>query len=358
MADQGRPELPPARGLIGLFTRHATLANIVLVVMICAGLFAVPRLRAQFFPDSVEEEVTVSVKWEGAGAEEVDRAIVQVLEPTLIAVEGVAESQSRASQGSARIDLEFEPGWDMSRAVSDVESALATAGDLPEGSETPEVTRGVWRDTVTDLVITGPLSTEQLGRLGDEAVVRLYQNGVTRTSLAGIAAPQIVVEVPTVAMMAHDVSLSEIIDVISAEAATAPAGDVAGGAARVTAGSERRTAPEIAALVIRTNPDGSQLTVGDVAQIRVEGGGRSRAYYVGANPAVVINVARSAAGDAIAIQSEEQNTRCHFIQAMDKIEMLITTLLSHFLQQHCVAIVFMNRDVGMLIDDQKIGMGM
>ncbi|TMV88891.1 efflux RND transporter permease subunit [Thioclava sp. BHET1] len=304
MADHGRPELSPARGLIGLFTRHATLANIVLVVMICAGLFAVPRLRAQFFPDSIEEEVTVSVKWEGAGAEEVDRAIVQVLEPTLIAVEGVAESQSRASQGSARIDLEFEPGWDMSRAVSDVESALATAGDLPEGSETPEVTRGVWRDTVTDLVITGPLSTEQLGRLGDEAVVRLYQNGVTRTSLAGIAAPQIVVEVPTVAMMAHDVSLSEIIDVISAEAATAPAGDVAGGAARVTAGSERRTAPEIAALVIRTNPDGSQLTVGDVAQIRVEGGGRSRAYYVGDNPAVVINVARSAAGDAIAIQKQ------------------------------------------------------
>ncbi|OOY29165.1 acriflavine resistance protein B [Thioclava sp. L04-15] len=299
-------ELPPARGLIGMFTRHATLANIVLVVMLCAGLIALPRMRAQFFPDSVEESVSVSVTWEGAGAEEVDRAIVQVLEPSLIAVEGVENSESRASEGSARISLDFEPGWDMSRAVNDVENALATAGDLPEGAEEPEVNRGVWRDTVTDLVITGPLSTEQLGRLGDEAVVRLYQQGVTRTALAGIAAPETVVEVPTVSMMAHDVTLTQIINVIAAEAATDPAGDVAGGATRVTTGEERRSAPEIAALVIRTEPDGSQLTVGDVARIHVAGGDRNKAYFVGDHPAVVINVARSAAGDAIAIQKKVQ----------------------------------------------------
>ncbi|MBN2740781.1 MAG: efflux RND transporter permease subunit, partial [Rhodobacteraceae bacterium] len=305
MADPNKTkDLPDSHGLIGLFTRHATLANIVLVIMLCAGIVAVPRMRAQFFPDSVEESITVTVKWDGAGAEEVDRAIVQVLEPSLIAVEGVESSESRASEGSARMSLEFEPDWDMSRAVNDVENALATAGDLPEGAEDPEVSRGVWRDTVTDLVITGPLSPEQLGRLGDETVVRLYQQGVTRTSLAGIAAPETVVEVPTVSMMAHDVTLSQIISVISAEAATDPAGDVASGAARVTTGTERRTAPEIAALVIRTEEDGSQLTIGDVANIRVDGGDRNRAYFVGDHPAVVINIARSAAGDAIAIQKK------------------------------------------------------
>ena len=305
MADPNKTkDLPDSHGLIGLFTRHATLANIVLVIMLCAGVVAVPRMRAQFFPDSVEESITVTVKWDGAGAEEVDRAIVQVLEPSLIAVEGVESSESRASEGSARMSLEFEPDWDMSRAVNDVENALATAGDLPEGAEDPEVSRGVWRDTVTDLVITGPLSPEQLGRLGDETVVRLYQQGVTRTSLAGIAAPETVVEVPTVSMMAHDVTLSQIISVISAEAATDPAGDVASGAARVTTGTERRTAPEIAALVIRTEEDGSQLTIGDVANIRVDGGDRNRAYFVGDHPAVVINIARSAAGDAIAIQKK------------------------------------------------------
>lgn len=296
--------LPPARGLIGLFTRHRTLANIVLVVMLCAGAATLPKMRAQFFPDSVSEEVTVNVDWDGAGAEDVDRAIVQVLEPSLIAVEGVENSESRATEGKAKITLEFESGWDMARATNDVEQAISAAGDLPEAAEEPVVARGVWRDTVTDVVITGPLAPEQLGRLADELVVRLYAGGVTRTTVQGMAAPRTLVEVPTVRMMAHDVTLSQIAAVIGAEAATSPAGDVAGGAARVRTGEERRDAREIAGLVLRSNPDGSQLTIGDVANIRVEGANRARAYFVGENPAMVVNVSRSAQGDAIGLQQE------------------------------------------------------
>lgn len=301
-------ELPPARGLIGLFTRHRTLANIVLVVLLCAGLAVMPKMRAQFFPDSVTEEVEVAVTWEGAGAEDVDRAIVQVLEPSLIAVEGVESSESRATEGSARITLEFEPGWDMGRAVSDVEQAITTAADLPEAAEEPEVTRGVWRDTVTDVVVTGPLAPEQLGRLTDELVVRLYGAGVTRTSVQGFAAPRTIVEVSTPAMMKHDVTLAQIAAVIGAEAATSPAGDVAGGAARVRTGEERREARDLARLVLRSNADGSQLLLGDVATIRPEGVDRARAYFVGQQPAMTINVSRSAAGDAIALQRAVEKT--------------------------------------------------
>ena len=296
--------LPPARGLIGLFTRHATLANIVLIVLLCLGAAFAPRLRAQFFPDNVVEEVEVSVAWDGAGAEDIDRAIVQVLEPSLITVEGVDQSASRAREGSASITLEFETGWDMGRAVDDVANAITLAGDLPDGAEEPKVTRKVWRDTVTDVVIAGPIAPEQLGRLADEMVVRLYAQGVTRTTVQGIAAPEVMVEVPTLSMIAHDVTLSQIVAVIAAEADTSPAGDVAGGAARVRTGEERRDPREVASLVLRTEDDGAQLTVGDVATVRVTGPQRDRAYYVGDNPAMAINVARSAQGDAIALQKK------------------------------------------------------
>ncbi|WP_339108862.1 efflux RND transporter permease subunit [Thioclava sp. GXIMD4216] len=294
--------MPAPRGLISLFTRHATLANIVLVVMLCAGVFAAPKLRAQFFPDTVTDEIDVTVTWEGAGPEDVDRAIVQVLEPSLLTVEGVASSESTAREGRAEIELEFEPGWDMGRAMDDVENAIQLAGDLPEAAETPEIRQSVWRDTVTDVVITGPLAPEQLGRLADEMMVRLYAQGVTRTTLSGMAAPQTVVEVPTTALMAHNVSLTQIISVIGAAADATPAGDVASGASRVRAGEERREARQIRDLVIRTDADGAVLTVGDVAQIRVEGAARDRAYYVGKTPAMTLNVARSAQGDAIALQ--------------------------------------------------------
>ena len=48
-----------ATGLLSYFIRHKTLANLLLVVLIVAGLMALPRMRAQFFPDVVLESVSV-----------------------------------------------------------------------------------------------------------------------------------------------------------------------------------------------------------------------------------------------------------------------------------------------------------
>jgi len=292
-----------AGGILSYFTRHGTAANLLLVLMLAAGFAAIPNMRAQFFPDVIIQEIDVSVAWEGAGAEDVDRAIVQVLEPALLVVEGVESTRSTAREGSARIGLEFEPGWDMSRALDEVESAVASVdSNLPDDAEDPAVRRSAWRDRVTDVVISGPVSVDQLGRFTDEFVARLYAAGVTRTTIQGLAAPQTLVEVPSASLIRHDISIAGIAEAIAAEAAADPAGDVSGGAARVRTGEEKRGADEIAAIVLRSDPDGSALTIGDVATVRVEGATRARAYFAGDDPAMSVRVDRSDLGDAIAMQ--------------------------------------------------------
>jgi hypothetical protein len=52
----------------------------------------------------------------------------------------------------------------------------------------------------------------------------------------------------------------------------------------VRTGAATRSAEGIAALTLRTNDDGSALTIGDVARIVVGGSDRERAYFVGENP--------------------------------------------------------------------------
>ena len=79
--------------------RHRTVANLLLILLIAAGAFSIPNMRAQFFPDVIIDEIDVSVAWDGAGAEDVDRGIVQVLEPALLAVEGVEGSQAVSREG-------------------------------------------------------------------------------------------------------------------------------------------------------------------------------------------------------------------------------------------------------------------
>lgn len=292
-----------AGGILSYFVRHRTVANLLMVLMLVAGVAAAANIRAQYFPDVVLAEVDVSVTWSGAGAEDVDRAIVQVLEPVLMAVEGVAATASRSVEGRASIEIEFEPGVDIDRAAQDVAAAVEGVTTLPSEAEEPEVSRGAWRDQVTDVVITGPVGVDQLARLADEFTGRLFAAGVTRTTITGLAAPETVVEVPTVALMRHGVTLAQIADAIAAAVVTSPAGEVATGAARVRTGEERRQAEEIGDIALRVQADGTVLRIRDVATIRVEGADRGRAAYVGANPAMAIRVERGPEGDAIDMQA-------------------------------------------------------
>ncbi|MCP5071922.1 MAG: efflux RND transporter permease subunit [Rhodobacteraceae bacterium] len=297
-------QLPPtAGGVLSYFTRHKTAANLLLVLMLVLGLASTTQIRSQFFPDVVIDTVRVTVKWQGAGPDDVDNAIVSLLEPSLLAIEGVASSSSRAVEGKATIVLEFIPDWDMARAADDVKVAVDAITDLPENADAPTVRRGAWRDRVTDVVISGPVAPEQLGRFADELVARLFRAGITRTTIRGVSAPEIVVSAPEISLIRNDVTLRQIANVIAEEAETDPAGDVAGGSARVRTGVEKRSATEVEKIVVRSNPDGSKLRVGDVADVTVSGAASNRIYYVGENPAVSIRVDRADQGDAIKMQS-------------------------------------------------------
>ena len=296
-----------ANGILSYFTRHKTMANLLLVILVVAGLMALPKMRAQFFPDVVVDNINIGIVWQGAGAEDVDAAIIRVLEPVLLAVDGVSNAKSISNEGRAKITLEFEPSWDMSRAKVDVETALDSVTSLPQDSEDPTIIRGRWSDRVTDVVISGPVAIDQLGLFADEFVMRLFTAGVTRTTMRGLAAPETVVAVSTSNLIMHDITMQEIAIAISEEVSADPAGDVEAANARVRTGIEKRLAKDIGSIVLRSNSDGSKLTVADVAELNVNGIDRERTYFVGTDPAITIRIDRNQQGDAIDIQHKVES---------------------------------------------------
>ncbi len=297
-----------AGGALSYFTRHGTAANLLLVIMLVLGFFASTQIRSQFFPDVIINNITVTVKWDGAGPIEIDDGIVALLEPVFLAVDGVESSASTANEGAASIFLNFEPGWDMARAADDINAAVDSVTDLPEGIDEPVVRRGAWRDRVTDVVITGPVSPEQLGRFADEFTAKLFRQGVTRTTVRGVSAPEIVVSAQQLSLIQHDVGLRQISNAIAGEINTDPAGEVAGGLTRVKTGVEKRTAEDIQSIVIKSNPDGSKLLISDVASVKALSSDSGRAYFVGNQPAVSIRIDRADQGDAIEMQAVVQRT--------------------------------------------------
>ena len=289
-------------GILSYFTRHKTIANLLMIIMVVAGLFAASNIRSQFFPDTTPDTISVDIAWPGAGAIDVDNGIVAVAEPALLAIEGVATARSVSREGRASMSLEFESGWDMDRASEDVKAAIDAVNNLPETAEDPTVRRNAWRDRVTDVIISGPVSVDQLGRFADEFAGRLFREGISKTTVRGVSAPIVRVTVPEGSLIKNDVSLRQISEAIAGEAEADPAGDVGDGSARLRSGVEKRAAEDVAEVVVRSNPDGSKLLVGEVAVVTLEGVDRESAYFLGSDPAIIVRVDRSESGDAIRMQ--------------------------------------------------------
>ncbi|MFQ5985342.1 MAG: efflux RND transporter permease subunit, partial [Alphaproteobacteria bacterium] len=77
------------RDPIGLFARHPNAANLLMALMVVAGLFALTRLNTQFFPDFGIDVIAVRAEWPGASAEDVEANVVEAIEPEVRFLDGV-----------------------------------------------------------------------------------------------------------------------------------------------------------------------------------------------------------------------------------------------------------------------------
>ncbi|PVB60290.1 efflux RND transporter permease subunit [Labrenzia sp. 011] len=299
--------------LLDYMVRHRTAANLLLAVMLLSGIAAGTQIRTQFFPDFVREEVDVDVTWPGAGPEDMDRAIVEILGPPLLAINGVDEATSVAREGKASIELEFEDGWDMGQATDEVKAAVDQArSSLPEGIEEPVVTRSVYTDRVTDVVIYGPVDIDQLARFAEDLQTVLFRQGVTRVTIRGLADPIIRVNVGESMLVRHGLTLEEIADTVAGEMETTPAGDIGDSGVRLRTGQTRRSEQDLGEIVLKAPSQGEKLRLRTVADIVTEGVESGRAYFHKGMPAVVLRVSRSAQGDTIEIQRAVETITAEF----------------------------------------------
>ena len=63
----------PRNNLLGLLARHPVAANLMMAMMIIAGIWGLSKLNAQFFPNFDIDFVSVKVVWVGASAEDIAR---------------------------------------------------------------------------------------------------------------------------------------------------------------------------------------------------------------------------------------------------------------------------------------------
>ena len=116
-----------------LFIRRPILATVCSMMIILAGLIAIPILPIARYPDLTPPSVSVAAFYTGANAQAVESAVTTPLEQVINGVEGMQYIRSSStSTGFSNITVTFEIGRNPDLAAVDVQNRVNQAlGRMP-----------------------------------------------------------------------------------------------------------------------------------------------------------------------------------------------------------------------------------
>ena len=100
-------------------------AWMIMCATILFGAVSFSRLGISQFPDVDFPTISVSVTWEGAAPEVMERDVVELIEEALMQVEGVKTLTSTSRQGTASIVAEMHLSRPVDLAMQDVQAVVA-----------------------------------------------------------------------------------------------------------------------------------------------------------------------------------------------------------------------------------------
>jgi multidrug efflux pump subunit AcrB len=289
------------RGMLAFFTHHRVAANLLMALMILAGVWALSKLNRQFLPNFALDVVSVRVVWSGASAEDVERSITTPLEQELRSANGLKKLSSTSATGVAALSLEFYRDTDIGAAVDEVRERVARVRNLPSTAERADVAQVIRYESIARVVLGGDASFSQLREMAYRMKDALLDRGIARVEISGLPEQEIAIQVPTMRLQELGLNLQDIAARIHAASQDIPAGaagrdDVA---LQLRGLDQQRSVQGFASLPIHATADGERLTLGDVAQVAQ----RPRAGQVSlrqdGKPAVELLLQRTEKADAL-----------------------------------------------------------
>jgi len=272
-------------GIIAWFASNHVAANLLMLLIVAFGIVSSFTIRKQTTPDFELNWVQIRVPYLGAAPQEVEEGVVIKIEEAIQDVPGIVEINSRASEGMGQVTVEVATGEDINEVLTEVKTRIDAISTFPALTEKPIIYKQEVPIHVVFITITGDLDEFARKTIGLEIRDDLMEiPSVNQVQMLGDRDYEISVEVSEHVLRQYGLTMSEISQAIRNSSVDLPGGSIksAGGDILLRTEGQVYTGQEFADLVLRTFPDGTRLTLGDVATIQdgfVETNGYAR--YMG-----------------------------------------------------------------------------
>ncbi|MDY7031014.1 MAG: efflux RND transporter permease subunit [Thermodesulfobacteriota bacterium] len=252
--------------------KNRVTVNILMVLIIIAGLLTLTRMRREIFPQFSLDFIVISVKYPGSSPEEVEEGICIKIEEQIKGIEGISRIISTASEGLGSVVVELDV--DNDDEVQDILDKVKTEVDLietfPEDADKPVIIELIHREVVINVAVYGDVHERQLREVAEKIRDDLTDTkAISQADLFGVRDYEISVEISEENLRRYSLTFDELTNAIRTSSLDLPAGTIKtpGGDILIRAKGQRYFGREFEGIPIITLRDGTIIRLGDVAQI-------------------------------------------------------------------------------------------
>src|SRR6201994_306035 len=298
-----------------LFIDRPRLATVIAIVTTIAGLLSLLVIPIAQYPDIVPPQVSVTTLYPGASAAGVEATAAQPIESQIVGVDKMIYMKSvSGNDGSYSLKASFELGTDPDINTVNVNNRVQVAlSKLPEDVRKQGVTVKKQSSALLGVIsLYSPKQTHDELYISNYATINLLDQikstpGVGDATLFGPQDYSMRAWIRTDRITGLGLTSADIINAIKSQNLQAPVGRI--GARPVgndqqlqlnvqTKGRLTSTA-DFEQIVIRTNPDGSVLRLGDVARLELGAANLDRSTRLNGAPAALMAVYQAPGANAL-----------------------------------------------------------
>ncbi len=294
--------------LVERFVEYPVYANLIIIFVVLAGVFAYTSMKKSFFPEIESRFITISVYYPGASPVEMEEGVTSRIEEAVRGLIGIKEITSTSVEDRSMVTIETTGEYDIDEVLMEVKNAVDGISALPSAAERPIVSKRRSRASALFMSLTPIEGAEvdlmTLKSYGQRIEEDFFNSGVmSQISLSGFPQPEISVEAKEEMLLRYNITFDEISRAIQSNNQ-----DVSGG--QIKSDEEellirlrsRSTDPnKIGNIIIRGQPDGGYLRIRDVAEVKKKFADTSDKSWLNGRTAVSIRVEKLPEEDLEAI---------------------------------------------------------
>jgi multidrug efflux pump subunit AcrB len=331
---------------LSIFTKWAfqnkAAVSLLTILLLIFGVISYYRIPMEFLPSADNPQVTIISMGQGTDSKTMEMEVTNPIERAVAGVKGKKAVYSTTGDGFSKVDIFFEPGFDMKQAKQDVQEALLNL-TLPPYISKPIISQlNTSMIPISNIAVTfkDGLTNENL-EFVQEKLVPIYKNipGVAKVDVYGMADSVISVKIDHAKLAEKQVPLQTVLGILQGQNTALAVGEkiIDGKTSNIKVIGDLTSLDKLKSLTVAPN-----VTLSDIATIKETKPSDFISRFNG-KEALDISITKDSNSNAVAISKEivkvtkeinekyDQQQSTIYLATADMVETSVHTMVKEVL---------------------------